>query len=130
MVSKHYQQIQFYVMGHYSAPARKNATDDELKRIVEHIRFHNGDSQIIIGGDLNRSVKDVLTLAANSNLSICQDQADILITHEVAKLEKKIENRLDYLLSNHEWNQTKADPLFKISDHYPLNSQFIFKNAA
>ena len=57
-----------FVIGHYSKPGCKTVLDQELEYFINVVRERHPQGRIIVGGDLNRSVKKMKSLCRKTNL--------------------------------------------------------------
>ena len=58
------------VVGHYSQPSRKQELDEELEFAFKLMRQQGRLKQVVLGGDFNRSVEQVRTLASRLQLGL------------------------------------------------------------
>ena len=66
------------------------------------IRSRNSDNKIVIGGDFNCMMEEMLHLSQTLNLPTAQDTDSNFVTHTNAANPER-NNQLDFLLSNLEF---------------------------
>ena len=111
------------VVGHYSPPGERAASDKELMYAVKVLSEQGQAKHLVVAGDLNRSCEDARALASKLNLVLAQTQNHVLVTH-VNSRNQHHSNQLDYILSNTKsFAGTRTHPqVTRVSDHIPLST--------
>ena len=112
--------IQLAVVSVYTDAMAIVSSDKDLQYLCKNIRQQYPAATLLVGGDLNRSSDDVVTLAKSINLTKATHALD-----DYTRKQKGSPNAvLDYFLVSQPVRQTTIPTLNPdLSDHIPINCQ-------